>query len=77
MNYRVVIDIEVEDPETLYMAAMHHATSWDGMDRVDAQDLLRPDPEEVCDVGACLIMLLDPGQSPAGTSIIESYTEGP
>ena len=62
MNYTFYMDLDVDDVEDLYRAAM----AVDGSDEVDLR------PSGSIDVEACLIMLIDPGQID-GCSIHQSY----
>lgn len=73
-SYRVILDVTVFSGEALCDAAVKYAMDdGAGMSEADALALLKPEGE--VDVPACLQMLLDPGVSPAGTSIEQSYCE--
>lgn len=69
--YRVTIEIEVHDSRALAVHAENIANRYDW-----------PHPEEWAalrkeqgTVEADLQMILDPGESPPGTSILQSYVE--
>lgn len=66
------IDLDVTDVDELYMVAVNCALD-EGLDQLHAEDLLKPCGQ--IDVRACLIMVLDPGVSPNGTQINQSYVE--
>lgn len=76
--FTVFIDVEVDDENALYEQAMYHAIHNDGMSRVEAEGMLSTDadPDDLgkrdVNVRACLQMLLDPGTSPSGCSILHS-----
>lgn len=70
--FRFTMDISVGDAEALYVKALNHANEG-GTPLADGELMLRPDG--VIDIGACLIMLFDPGVSPDGTTIIGSESE--
>jgi hypothetical protein len=72
-NYRVHLDLEVYDERALFNTALKHARST-GSSHTEAMELLMPDGQTI-DVSACLIMLLDPGESPSGLTILESSVE--
>lgn len=67
--HRITIDVEVHDPEALYVAAQEAAIR-ERMRPEEADAILRPDGE--IDVDACLQMLADPGVSWPGTEIQQS-----
>lgn len=69
----VTIDVRVHNPEELWAAAMAHLTGA-GIDTDDAESALGTKTE--IDEGACLRILLDPGESPPGCTIEESYSNG-
>jgi hypothetical protein len=71
--YTFTMDVEVDDEETLFDNALFVATqAIDGpaFTQEAALDLLRPNG--LIDVGACVQMVLDPGESPPGLSLVES-----
>lgn len=70
--HTVTIDVRVFDAAQLWTRAMDHAVTKDKMSAVEARELLEPDG--VIDVGACLIMLLDPGHL-TGCEILQSSSE--
>lgn len=73
-SYAVTIALEVYDPQALYRSAWDSATSGlGGMSPEQATELLGTEQEP--DVSACLVMVLDPGISPPGTSIHETTVE--
>lgn len=65
------MDVTVTDVETLFANAMDHAQVC--MSESDALETLRPDGE--IDIGACITMILDPGVSPDGMAIEQSFVE--
>lgn len=65
-SYQFSIDIEVVDERALYEAACLKARD----DGLDCEELGTPEEPSVRD---CLIMLLDPGTSPPGCEIQDSY----
>lgn len=69
----VTIEVTVHDEVQLWRAALAHMTG-SGIDMDDAQSALGT--EDAIDVGACLRMLLDPGESPPGCTIEESHANG-
>jgi hypothetical protein len=69
--HTVHIDVTIDDEEALYQAALNHAVNVDGLSRQEAIAMLKDDDQ--IEVTACLITLFDPGKSPGGTSIRESY----
>lgn len=70
-TYSVTIDVDVHDKRALYREARAKA-KFDGLGS-NLADLLGTAKKP--DIGACLIMILDPGSSPDGTSIVESRVE--
>lgn len=64
--YRFILDLDVENESVLFAAARQHP------DCTDDRDLLNDD--DTIDVGACLIMLLDPGHL-AGCDVHGSTVE--
>lgn len=60
-TYRITIEVEVNDEETLFGAALANALV-DGMTIKSAKEHLRTQDE--IDVGACLVQMLDPGGLP-------------
>ncbi|HUV97517.1 MAG TPA: hypothetical protein VMV98_08620 [Acidobacteriaceae bacterium] len=62
------LELKVDDESALRRAAAERAGS-DGLEPEQANEFLDPDTKSVED---CVVMLLDPGQSPAGTSILDS-----
>jgi hypothetical protein len=75
MNYTIHIDVRVgdDDVQDLYETALHHAVAVDGLSGKEAEETLKPAGE--IDVHACLIMLFDPGVSPSGCRIDETYVD--
>lgn len=73
-RYEVTIDVTVHSRRELFDAAMKHALEHDGMTRMHALATLTTRTRAI-DVGACLQMLLDPGLSPDGCDIEESYVQ--
>ncbi len=71
--YTIAIEVEVYDPQDLWSAARVHALTHDGLGEQEFIDECgsKDDP----DLGRCLQMILDPGASPDGCSIIESRVE--
>jgi hypothetical protein len=65
------IDLDIDDPETLYQAALERLLQ-ENVDEDDAKRTLRP--EGVINDSACLVMLLDPGSLP-GCSINQSWVD--
>lgn len=70
-NYTFRLDLQVDDPQQLYDAALDRALV-DGLDAEEAREILgsRDEPK----VEDCLTMLLDPGRV-GGCSIDGSGTE--
>lgn len=66
--YTISIHVDVSDDRALLAAARIRAKAENNGDQRD--DVLLKDGET--NVGACLIMLFDPGVSPAGCTIIET-----
>lgn len=69
--YTFVLRIEVTDVMALYEAASERAD--EGGCGNSIEEIIGTAAEP--DVFACVQMLLDPGESPQGTSIIESMVE--
>lgn len=69
---RFLMDVRLVDAETLASAAIARAVE-DGLSPQEAVALVTP--EGKLDMGAALVMLLDPGSLP-GVEILESWTEG-
>lgn len=68
---RFYIDVKVQDVAELAAAALARAQI--GATADEASEILAPGGEP--DVHACIVMLLDPGASPPGLSIISSGVE--
>jgi hypothetical protein len=69
--YTFTMDVEVDDEEKLFDQAMKVATTAAvPLTESNARNLLRP--EGMIDVRACVQMVLDPGESPPGLSLVES-----
>lgn len=73
-NHIFHLELVVNDPEALYTAAHAHVRNVDGLSWWEATEALQPEPGEIS-IEACLTALLDPGRSPPGTSIQESWVE--
>lgn len=71
-TYSVKIELSVHDPQALWHAAVAQAMKeCAGSDLILALLGTREDPN----IGACLIMILDPGEGPAGAEILHSEVE--
>ncbi len=70
-NYKVEIAVRVTDPAALRAAAIKSYASFNAKATKDEIDDAFG-PEDDINVSACLIELFDPGESPEGTSILES-----
>lgn len=71
IDYEFSMMLRVRDPEALLAAALAHPDAVDGDYTRD--NLL--DAYGEIDINHCLIMLLDPGVSPAGCEILDSVAE--
>jgi hypothetical protein len=71
-SYTVSILVDVLDKRVLLQSALSRAKD-DGLTSHEARSLLKPGGQ--IDVGACLVMLFDPGNSPQGCEIMESRCE--
>lgn len=73
-THAVTLYVDVNDAAQLHSHAMQIATNEDmQMSIANAEDLLGTAAEP--DISACLRMVFDPGQSPPGTSILDSSCE--
>ncbi|WP_321943955.1 hypothetical protein [Paraburkholderia tropica] len=73
-RFEVSFWVRVFDGQRLYEDAMHRAVGGaDAMCESDARDQLAPDG--VIDLGACLVMILDPGDVSHGVNIEECSVE--
>lgn len=70
--YRVSLEVRIDNVAELYAAA-HACLVAANMTAEEIEDVLRPDGE--VNVANCLRMLLDPGASPGGCSILNSSAE--
>lgn len=70
--YRVSLEVRVDNVAELYAAAKTCLEAAN-MTAEEIEDVLRTDG--VADVANCLRMLLDPGASPGGCSILDSSAE--
>ncbi len=70
--YRVSLEVKVDNVAELYAAAKTCLEAAN-MTAEEIKDVLRPDGE--VHVANCLRMLLDPGASPGGCSILESSAD--
>jgi hypothetical protein len=70
--YRVSLEVRVDNVADLYAAATTCLEAAN-MTAEEIEDVLRPDGE--VHVANCLRMLLDPGLSPGGCSILDSSAE--
>lgn len=70
--YRVSLEVRIDNVAELYAAA-HACLVAANMTAEEIEDVLRPDGE--VSVANCLRMLLDPGASPGGCSILNSSAE--
>lgn len=70
--YRVSLEVRVDNVAELYAAAKMCLEAAN-MTAEEIEDVLRTDGE--VDVANCLRMLLDPGLSPGGCSILDSSAE--
>jgi hypothetical protein len=75
-THHVSLFVQVSDSKALHAHAMEQAMDKDGggMSDVDAQEMLGTADEP--NISACLRFTFDPGQSPPGTSILDSTCEG-
>ena len=71
-TFEVSISIEVKDEAELYEYAMRRSIE-DGLSEEAAEEMLGSKEEP--DISACLRMVIDPGTSPSGTSILDSSCE--
>lgn len=70
-NVSVTIELNVHDPAAFRQVAYNRALK-DGLDEEQAKEYL--DPEKMS-IGACGIMILDPGASPDGADIENSSSD--
>lgn len=68
----LTMEVVVFDRDALFAAAMKHAVEHDGLDPIEAKQLLVPGGE--ISPGGCLVMLLDPGHM-SGCDIVETRCE--
>lgn len=68
------LELEVDDPAALYKAALDRAVD-DGFEPDCAAVSGFIGTQDEPDLGACVRMILDPGMSPPGTSIHESWVD--
>lgn len=61
--------LNVHDPEAFAKAAQERAIA-EGVDPADAAETYTTD-----NLGACAVMLIDPGMSPPGSEILDTETD--
>jgi hypothetical protein len=72
-TYGVTLSVEVLNANALFEAALKYHVQNDDVTETEARELLMSDGD--INIQACLQMLLDPGVSPDGTSILGSTCE--
>ena len=70
--YEASVLVELTDQQALYRAALERATE-EGLSAEEADEMLIDD--DGINIGACLQMVFDPGQSWPGTQILDSSAE--
>lgn len=71
MNITLNINLDITD-ETAFRQAAREKALEDGLDEKDADTYLE---DGGMSLSQCAIMLLDPGVSPPGSSILDSYAD--
>ncbi len=67
-----IMDVRVHDADAFYAKALDIAQEG-GLPEAEAVEMLKPGGE--IDLGACLVMIFDPGISPDGSTIEQSTHE--
>lgn len=71
-QYTITIDVSVWSEPDLLQAAVKNYTDQNYGPTVEDDALWLLAPNGVIDVGACLVQLFDPGESPPGVDILDS-----
>lgn len=70
-EYTAKIHVEVQDPEQLLIAATERMREWE-CDIMEIDEALYHEDGAI-NVQACLVMVLDPGQTIPGVEVLNTY----